>query len=78
MAGMWELPERNGSRNSGQAILKLKHSITVTDYTVVVFPAKNVGHPGRWVPISKVGRMALTGLTKKILEKWSQREGEDA
>jgi A/G-specific adenine glycosylase len=76
MAGMWELPERSGSGNSGQAILKLKHSITVTDYTVVVFPDTNVGHPGRWVPISKVGRMALTGLTRKILTKLATKTHE--
>lgn len=79
MAGMWELPECNGSQNSGQPIVKLKHSITVTDYTVLVFREPKPGqHPGRWVPISKVGRMALTGLTKKILKKWVQLEGEDA
>jgi len=70
MAGMWELPERNGSGKSEQAILKLSHSITVTDYTVLVFQETNIGRrAGRWVSISKVGRMALTGLTKKILEK---------
>jgi A/G-specific adenine glycosylase len=79
MAGMWELPEYNGSGELDQAILKLKHSITVTDYTVLVFRETNIGrHTGRWVPISKVGRMALTGLTKKILKKWIQREDEDA
>lgn len=72
MAGMWELPECNGSVKLGQAILKIKHSITVTDYTVLVFQKTNIGrHNGRWVPISKVGRMALTGLTRKILEKLS-------
>lgn len=76
MAGMWELPERKGSQNSGQPILKLKHSITVTDYTVLVFPETNVGRHGRWVPISKVGRMALTGLAKKILEKLSPQTHE--
>jgi A/G-specific adenine glycosylase len=70
MAGMWELPESNRSGSLGQPILKLKHSITVTDYTVMVFRETNVGHHiGRWVPISKVGRVALTGLTRKILNK---------
>lgn len=70
MAGMWELPECDDSGGLGQAILKLKHSITVTDYTVLVFKETNIGrHTGRWVPISKVGRVALTGLTKKILEE---------
>ena len=74
MAGMWELPECKGSEKFGEAILKLKHSITVTDYTVLVFRETTIGcRAGRWVPISKVGRMALTGLTRKILGKMGQK-----
>lgn len=75
MAGMWELPECNGPKNSGQALMKLKHSITVTDYTVLVFRETNIGrYDGQWVPIAKIGRVALTGLTKKILAKIGQAD----
>ncbi len=50
--------------------LTLKHSITVTDYTVRVWrgPATN-GARGRWVPVNELARVALTGLARKILRK---------
>lgn len=66
MAGMWELPECDGARGKGPA-LKLRHSITTTDYSVLVYPEEKTDAEGKWVPIEKAERMALTGLTKKIL-----------
>jgi A/G-specific adenine glycosylase len=102
MAGMWELPEMNGStsgakaRSSGAgeiAALKalrhpkagraqmrrgedgggcftLKHSITVTDYTVRVWRVATASHGGgKWIPVERLGRVALTGLARKILRK---------
>jgi len=48
--------------------LTLRHSITVTDYTVRVWrmPAPSqVG--GKWTPIEMLARVALTGLARKIL-----------
>ena len=48
----------------------LRHSITVTDYTVCVWRARVpscVG--GKWVPPERLGRVALTGLARKILRK---------
>jgi len=50
--------------------LRLRHSITVTDYTVRVWRVhvpSCVG--GKWVPLERLGRVALTGLAQKILRK---------
>ncbi len=48
----------------------LRHSITVTDYTVCVWrtraPSCSVG---KWFPLERLGRVALTGLAQKILRK---------
>jgi len=53
-----------------EACFTLRHSITVTDYTVRVWrmsvPAKVAG---KWIPAKKVARVALTGLARKILRK---------
>jgi len=68
MAGMWELPEVH--ETSSTPHLTLRHSITVTDYTVQVVrrPApKQV--IGKWVPASKAGTLPLTGLARKILRR---------
>lgn len=67
MAGMWELPECGAPLNGEKPLLKLRHSITTTDYTVLVFAGKNDGSSGSWVALQKAERMALTGLAKKIL-----------
>ena len=69
MAGMWELPELAGSPADVQAIAELRHSITTTDYKVLVYAAGDVGRDGKWVPLNKVDRVALTGLAKKILRR---------
>jgi len=49
-------------------LLTLRHSITVTDYTVHVW---RVAAPfrvrGKWIPMDGLGRVALTGLARKIL-----------
>ena len=68
MAGMWELPEipTPGSNHSGT--LKLRHSITSTDYTVTVCQNGHVnGKGGRWFPQARVSGLPLTGLARKIL-----------
>ena len=75
MPGMWELPEIKGSeRTRGQPLLQLRHSITNTDYRVLVFHGstplagnKNGGARGRWVALTCVNKLPLTGLTNKIL-----------
>src|SRR3982751_4695100 len=66
MPGMWELPEVSPS--SGRLAFSVRHSITVTDYTVrVVEPEKLECKKGRWVAKKRLSMMPLTGLAKKIL-----------
>jgi A/G-specific adenine glycosylase len=72
MPGMWELPPgnekpKNQKQQSSQPLMKLKHSITTTDYSVLVFAGN--GRKGQWVPLKNAERFALTGLTRKILRK---------
>jgi len=53
-----------------QLLFTLRHSITVTDYTVHVWrcSAPPSAH-GRWIAVHRLGRIPLTGLTRKILRK---------
>jgi A/G-specific adenine glycosylase len=68
MPSMWELPEVTPSIRKARAYLTLRHSITVTDYTVqVIKAAAPKGIAGRWVPKSRLSKLPLTGLTRKIL-----------
>ena len=59
----------NGA-GAAEPYLKLRHSITVTDYEVGVWrmPAP-LEHRGEWIPVERLGRIALTGLARKILRK---------
>jgi A/G-specific adenine glycosylase len=68
MAGMWELPEIPRPADHGEPFLTVKHSITVTDYTVHVWPV-SATRKGEWWPASRLSRLALTGLARKILRK---------
>jgi A/G-specific adenine glycosylase len=48
----------------------LRHSITVTDYTVRVWQnAARSRIAGKWIPLERLGRIALTGLARKILRE---------
>jgi len=69
MPGMWELPEIKMMRKEGKLpLLKLRHSITTTDYTVFVHNEKARKRQGdRWVPLRSIDRLPLTGLTRKII-----------
>ena len=68
MAGMWELPETDGKKGNGKPLLDLRHSITVTDYSVKVWrAAAAASREGKWVPARRLDRIALTGLARKIL-----------
>ena len=67
MPGMWELPEVAVGAPHKLAFT-VRHSITVTDYTVrVLNSAADV--PGTWIKKSRLPRLPLTGLTKKILRR---------
>jgi A/G-specific adenine glycosylase len=69
MPGMWELPEcKDGI--TGKTLLSLRHSITVTDYSVrVVEMPPPVGLCGEWISASRLGSFPLTGLARKILRR---------
>jgi A/G-specific adenine glycosylase len=68
MAGMWELPEIAAPGNGAKPFCTVKHSITVTDYTVRVWRKEFSGdRKGQRITIERLDRIALTGLARKIL-----------
>jgi A/G-specific adenine glycosylase len=70
MPGMWELPEVPVTDASSGASLTLRHSITVTDYVVHVSEnAAPNGTAGKWVEKTRIPRLPLTGLARKILRR---------
>jgi A/G-specific adenine glycosylase len=70
MPGMWELPEIPVSSTPSEVSLIVRHSITVTDYTVRVMRGRVSGESrGRWVPKARIPRLPLTGLARKILRQ---------
>jgi A/G-specific adenine glycosylase len=51
-------------------LFTIKHSITVTDYTVHVWRcAAPAGVHGKWIVVERLAQAALTGLARKILRK---------
>jgi A/G-specific adenine glycosylase len=68
MPGMWELPECES--RAGEAT-RFKHSILNTDYEVFVHPVCDAVKNGRWIENSRLPRMALTGLTRKVLRHFA-------
>jgi len=51
-------------------LFTLRHSITVTDYTVRVWTQTAPPEtPGQWIAIERLNKIALTGLARKILRK---------
>ncbi len=83
MAGMWELPEIPRPIDVVEPVFTVRHSITVTDYTVKVWKSSGFVPPlsrslreggndhtsGQWMAPSRLPKLALTGLTRKILRK---------
>ena len=70
MAGMWELPEMQNVNGEHKTLLKLRHSITITDYEVRVVELNSqalVG--GKWIADSRLTSLPLTGLARKILHR---------
>jgi A/G-specific adenine glycosylase len=68
MAGMWELPETPPPQIHATPAFSLRHSITVTDYTVRIWRCRvppNV--TGKWISIPRLSTLAMTGLARKIL-----------
>ncbi len=66
MAGMWELPPVASAKNL-DPLHRLRHSITDTDYAVFVVLGGLRKPAGKWVTYEEAHRLALTGLTRKIL-----------
>ena len=70
MPGMWELPQIPAVKSSAQVSFTVRHSITVTDYTVHVMRGPSpVRNGGRWVAKTRIQQFPLTGLTQKILRE---------
>lgn len=67
MAGMWELPAAES--NGAAPLMKLRHSITTTDYEIFVYAAQGAGARGRWIPRRELASLPLTGLARKILQR---------
>jgi A/G-specific adenine glycosylase len=68
MPNMWELPTAD---NVGDVSLRLRHSITSIDYAVEVRRgrARSGKRSGKYVSLSELTHLPLTGLTRKILRK---------
>jgi len=70
MAGMWELPEIPRPADQNSPSLTVKHSITVTDYTVHVWQTSPaISKNGQWFVAERLPKLALTGLARKILRR---------
>lgn len=70
MAGMWELPEIPRPHSSGLLAFTVRHSITTTDYTVRVWRHNAPEElPGKMIALPRLPRLAMTGLTRKILRR---------
>ena len=76
MPGMWELPAlRSADVPAGELRLTVRHAIMQVNYYVrirTVFEddvegVTAAGGERRWVPLNEAARMALTGLTRKVL-----------
>jgi A/G-specific adenine glycosylase len=74
MASMWELPETSTTNPADELLAKVRHSITDTDYDVSIVPAspalvRNLDGNARWFTRKQWQKLALTGLTRKLLCK---------
>ena len=72
MAGMWELPEIDPPND--EPIATFRHSITDSDYLVAIHPAagaliQSLNGSARWFSRKHWEKLALTGLTRKVLRK---------
>lgn len=67
MPSMWELPEAT-QPDGGEPMLRLRHSITNTNYEVRVWRG-GISRDAIAIPRARLRRLPLTGLTKKILRK---------
>jgi len=74
MAGMWELPQLAEAPADSVPLALLRHSITDTDYDVLVFRGAELHIANsRWFTPKQWRKAALTGLARKILMKVAQQ-----
>ena len=70
MPDMWELPTISARGACGKKpLFRLRHSITVTDYDVLVFAAAGAETKAKWIRRERLSTLPLTGLTRKILRR---------
>jgi A/G-specific adenine glycosylase len=70
MPGMWELPEAINLKGKGGPSFKLRHSITVSNYTVRVWRVAGSSRAdGKWISVKRLNQIPLKGLARKILRK---------
>jgi A/G-specific adenine glycosylase len=78
MPGMWELPAlRSVAVPENELRLTLRHSIMQVNYSVRIrtvceddiYALTVASGERRWVPLKDAGRMALTGLARKVLTR---------
>lgn len=65
MAGMWEFPQCDVREEEPAA--RVRHSILDTNYDVLVYSDDSAGESGQWISTSRLPRLALTGLARKVL-----------
>lgn len=65
MPSMWELP--SASEESGEELFRVRHSITITDFSISVRSVKEPIGKGQWIATSELKGIALTGLARKVL-----------
>ncbi len=75
MPGMWELPSSRDASPDAEPLLALRHSIMQTNYRVSVIAclperrfsaALPEGAARRWISVSDLSKLPLTGLARKI------------
>jgi A/G-specific adenine glycosylase len=74
MPGMFELPPARATEARGEVLLRVRHSITNTDYVVTV--VRGLGRRATakracWVQVDTLPAIPLTGLARKILRHFA-------
>jgi A/G-specific adenine glycosylase len=73
MPGMFELPQARAAEARGEVLLRVRHSITNTDYVVTVVRGRGRRAAAKracWVQPDRLSAIPLTGLARKILRRF--------